>query len=304
MQKTLGLPADGKIQHRIVSKLKGSFSWWSTYRKSKLGVVGLVVFLLMILMALLAPVIATHDPREMTPELWQLPSKAHFLGTTSVGQDVFSQLLYAGRMSLLVGIITALITNIAGTLIGLVAGYFGGWLDEIIMRITDIIMILPNLPLLIILAQFMGPGIPTIIFVISMTGWTGMARQIRAMTLTLKEYQYVESTKALGASSMQIIIKHILPNVFGIILSHYVMSVIGIILLETGLSFLGFGDPMRPSWGQMLSLAQSDAAFSRGAWWWWFPPGLCITVLCCAMAFIGMTLNDHFVLRVRRGGRA
>ncbi|MCX6013528.1 MAG: hypothetical protein NTV30_09010, partial [Chloroflexi bacterium] len=138
MQKTIGLPAnDSKLQW-MKNKLKGLFGWWPTYRKSRLGVLGLVVFLLMIILALLAPVIATHNPRQMTLDLWQLPSIKHYLGTSSVGQDIFSQLLYAGRVSLFVGVITALITNVVGTLIGLIAGYFGGWIDEIIMRITDI----------------------------------------------------------------------------------------------------------------------------------------------------------------------
>ena len=193
---------------------------------------------------------------------------------------------------------------VAGVTVGLIAGYFGGLIDEILIRIADILIIIPRLPLLIVLATLMEPGIPSIMFVIALTGWTGMARQIRALTLSLREYQYVQSTRAIGAGNAHIIIQHILPNVMGVVFANYVMSVTAIILLETGLSFLGFGDPMRPSWGQMLYFAQADGAFGRNAWWWWFPPGLCITILCAAMAFIGTTLNDRFVLRLKRGGRA
>ena len=280
------------------------FAWWSVYRKSSTGVLGLAIFLAMIAIASLAPVLATHDPRAMSPDSFLTPSTAHLLGTTATGQDVFSQLLYASRISLIVGIVTAAITNITGVVLGITAGYFGGWVDEIIMRITDIVMILPTLPLLIIMASFLGPGIPNIILVISLTGWTGNTRSIRALALSLKRYSYVDSVRALGAGNFRIIWQHILPNILGVALASYIMSVTGVILLETGLSFLGFGDPLRPSWGQMLYFAQGAGAFSANAWWWWIPPGLCITVLCFAMAFIGMDLNDRFVLRLRRGGRA
>lgn len=304
MQQPVRLPTNKKGLQRITSKIASLFAWWPTYSKNKLGVIGLFVFILMITLAILAPVIAPHDPRQMSTDIYLSPNRDYLLGTTAYGQDIFSQLFYSARISLLVGILTAIITNTVGTLVGLIAGYFGGLIDEILMRLADILIILPRLPLLIILAQLFGPGITTMIIVISSLGWTGMARQIRAMALSLKEYPYIESTRALGASNMRIIIRHILPNVLGVVLSHYVMSVVMIILLETGLSFLGFGDPLRPSWGQMLNFAQSAGAFSQGAWWWWLPPGLCITLLCASMAFIGMTLNDHFVLRLRRGGRA
>ena len=291
-----------KLLRGTTSNVKGLFAWWPTYRKSKMGVAGLIVFILLVMSIIIAPMIL--DKPAMSFDTWFRPSRAHLLGTDASGKDLFAYLFYAGRWSLLVGTITAFMTNFIGTVIGLIAGYFGGWIDELFMRFADVLVILPSLPLLIILAEIMGPGLLTIVFIISFTRWTSMARQIRAMALSLREYQYVESTKAIGAGSFHIVIRHILPNVLGIVFSHFVMSVINIILLETGLAFLGFGDPLRPSWGQMLHNAEANGAFSSGAWWWWFPPGLCITILCASMAFIGMTLNDRFVLRIKRGGRA
>ncbi|MCX6013803.1 MAG: ABC transporter permease [Chloroflexi bacterium] len=302
MQKSTGFPVNSINLKWFIDTTRNLFKWWSEYRKSKMGVIGLVIFIIMILAVLIGPMVL--KPPILSYDTYFPPSRQHLLGTSSAGQDLFSYIFYAGRMSLFLGIVIALITSITGTIIGLIAGYFGGLIDEFLMRFADILIILPGLPLLIILAEILGPGIPTIIFVISITGWTGMAREIRALTLSLKQYSYIESTKALGASDIHVIFSHILPNVMGIVFSHFVMSVISIILLETGLSFLGFGDPMRPTWGQMLNAAQMNGAFLRGAWWWWFPPGLCITMLCCSMGFIAMTLNDHFVLRLRRGGRA
>ena len=182
MQKPVRSSIYENVLQRIGNKIASLFSWWPTYSKNKLGVIGLFVFVLMIILALLAPVIATQDPRQMSTDTYLSPNRHYFLGTTAYGQDVFSQLFYSARISLLVGIVTSIISNVTGTLIGLIAGYFGGLTDELLMRLADILMILPRLPLLIILAQMLGPGIPTLVFVISVLGWTGMARQIRAMT--------------------------------------------------------------------------------------------------------------------------
>ena len=281
----------------------GIHNWWKEYRKSKMGVFGLVLFSILIIMLIFAPVIATHDPREMVLGGALPPSGEHLVGTDIKGRDLFSMLLYAGQISVSVGLITATIVIGTATIVGLFAGYFGGIIDELLMRIADVLMVLPRLPLLIVLASFMNPGIGTIIIIISVLGWTRPARQIRALTLSLKQYGYVESTRASGGSSLHIIFHHILPNVTGVIIAQFVMEVVAVILMETGLSFLGFGDPRNFSWGQILYWSQSYAAFVNGQWWWWMPPGLCITVLCFSLAFVGTTLNDRFVLRLNYRGK-
>jgi len=294
--KAKGIRLTGLIRAGIVN-------WWKEYSKSKMGVVGLVLFIVLVMLVILAPYIATHDPTLNTPERVQGPSLSHLLGTETRGRDLFSVLLYAGRVSLFVGVVTAAIVITTATLMGLLAGYYGGIIDEILMRIADILMVLPRLPLLIVLSTFLDTGIFSIMLIIAVLGWTRPARQIRALTLSLKQYGYVESTKASGGSSLHIIFHHIFPNVSGIVVAHFVMEVVAVILLETGLSYLGFGDPLRITWGQVLYWAQTNAALSSGWWWWWIPPGLCITVLCFSLAFIGTTLNDRFVLRLNSRGK-
>ncbi|MCX6013304.1 MAG: ABC transporter permease [Chloroflexi bacterium] len=257
-QRISGSPAHDNmpIHERSVKYIKKSFIWWKTYRKSKVGVLGLAVLIIMILLAVLAPVLAPYNPRAMIFPIWSAPNSTNWLGTTSVGQDVLSNFLYAGRTSLLLGIATAAITQVAGVAVGVIAGYFGGLVDEFVIRTSDIVRTIPQLPILILLSAFLGPGIPTIMLVISVTGWTHHARSVRALTLVVKQYPFVESTRAMGASRFHIIRHHIIPNLSGAILSSYIMGIVGVIGLETGLSFLGFGDPLRPSWGQMLYFAQ------------------------------------------------
>ncbi len=281
----------------------GIVNWWKEYRKSKIGVVGLILFAILIIALIFGTVIATHDPRQMVVGGAQPPSTEHLVGVDIKGRDLFSMLLYGGRVSVGVGLLTATIVISTATIVGLFAGYFGGIIDELLMRIADILMVLPRLPLLIVMATFLNPGIGTIIFIIAVLGWTRPARQIRALTLSLKQYGYVESTRASGAGPFHIIFHHILPNVSGVIVAQFVMEVVAVILMETGLSFLGFGDPRNFSWGQILYWSQTYGAFINGQWWWWLPPGLCITVMCFSMAFIGTTLNDRFVLRLNYRGK-
>jgi len=273
---------------------------WHVYKQSKLGVAGLIIVVGFAMVAILAPYIATHDPYLMSSEIFQPPSFSHLLGTNAVGQDVYSELIYGSRVSLAVGLIAASVVTALGALIGLVSGYFGGVADEVLMRVTDMVLVLPQLPLMIVLAAYLGPGLPTIVFVIVIIGWASLARQVRSQVLTVREYTFVEAAKALGASPTGIIVGHILPNITGILIANFIMGTVGAILFEAGLSFLGLGDPLHKSWGVMLYFAQVQGAFSMGAWWWIFPPGLCIALLGCSFIFIGTTINDRFGLRLGR----
>jgi ABC-type dipeptide/oligopeptide/nickel transport system permease subunit len=259
--------------------------------------VGLVIIIVIPLLVILAPYIAPLDPSVMSKNIFQSPSREHLLGTNAVGQDIFSTLLYAGRISLFVGFVGASIVLFCGATLGLISGYFSGWVDELIMRIADVLLALPPLPLMLVLAAYLGPGIPTIIFVIALIGWASIARQIRSQVLSTKEHSFVEASKALGASDIHIMIKHILPNLTGILVANFIMDVMMVILMEAGLSFLGLGDPLHKSWGVMLYFAQTEGAFSMGAWWWILPPGICIAVLGCGFSFVGTTLNDRFIIK-------
>ena len=280
------------------------FEWWRIYKRSRVGMIGLIMVIVLVVVILLAPIITTHDPAEMiTTDFLQSPSWNHPLGTTVVGQDVFSQLLYSGRVSLTIGLVVSSIVVTVGCVVGLISGYFGGMVDELMMRLVDVIMVLPRLPLMIVLAAYLDPGFWTIVFVLSVVGWAGIARQIRSQTLSCKEYTFVEAARALGAGDRHIIVNHILPNLFGIVIANFVMEIVFAILIESGLSFLGLGDPLRMTWGTMLYFAQAEGAFSLGAWWWVIPPGLAIALIGASFSFIGNTVNDRFVLRLARRGK-
>lgn len=304
----MGTPGGGKqgkgsLLMNAKQYIASWFGWWDTYKRSKVGIAGLVITVGLITVILLAPVLATHDPDTMTMDWLQPPSLDHILGTTSVGQDVWSRLLYAGRVSLLIAVIVSTASMIIAVVLGLLSGYFGGLFDELVMRLVDVMLILPRLPLLIALAAVLRGSIWTIILLLIVTGWSSTCRQIRAQTLSCKQHSFVEVSKSVGAGPFHIIKNHIIPNVAGVIIANWAMEIPLIILMESGLSFLGLGDPTTPTWGIMLYFAQQESAFSWGAWYWFVPPGVCIALLGIGFAFIGNTLNDRFVLRLGKRRR-
>ena len=249
-------------------------------------------------------IVSPYDNFEPYPQRYAPPSIRHILGTNSQSEDVWSRLLYSGQNSLMIGFVAAFLITTIGASLGMTAGYFGGVIEELVMRLADVLLILPRLPLLIVLSAYLTPGPWTVIMLLTVTGWAGIARSTRAQTLSVKEHSYVEAARSVGASNIRIIIQHIMPNVAGIIIANFVLEVVLVIMLEAGLSFLGLGDPLHESWGTMLYFSQNWGAFSGGAWWWIVPPGLCIALLGLAFAYIGNTLNDRFVLRLgsRRKG--
>jgi peptide/nickel transport system permease protein len=204
----------------------------------------------------------------------------------------------------MIGFVAAFLITSIGASVGMMAGYFGGVIEELVMRLADILLIMPRLPLLIVLSAYLRPGPWTVIMLLTVTGWAGIARSTRAQTLSVKQHSYVEAARSVGASNLRIIIQHVLPNVAGIIIAAFVMEVVVAILVESGLSFLGLGSLSHPTWGVMLHFAQTDAAFTWGAYWWIIPPGLSIALVGLGFAYIGNTLNDRFVLRLgsRRKG--
>lgn len=272
--------------------------FWKIYSERKTAIAGLVIVLVFILAIVFARYLAPYSPTLASGPTFAAPSLAHPLGTNDIGVDIFSQLLFAGRVSLTVGVVASAMVVIIGSIVGLVAGYFGGIVDEVLMRITDIVITLPRLPLMVVMAAYMKPGMWTIIFVYSIVGWASIARQLRSQILSTREATFVEASRAIGAGNAHIIASHILPNVTGIIIANGVMEVMFAILTEAGLSFLGFGNPTTPSWGMMLHFAQIQGAFLLGAWWWIIPPGLCIAIFCCGFQFVGTAMNDLFSLKL------
>lgn len=214
------------------------------------------------------------------------------LGADHMGSDLWSQLVYGTRISLLIGIVAALISVFIGTAIGIASGYIGGFVDEFFMRLADVMLSIPSMPVLIILSALMGKSVWNVVILIALFSWTSTARIVRSQTLTLKERSFVEAARASGASKSYAMVVHILPNVIPLVFASLVLLIPGAILLEATLSFLGLGDPTTPTWGRMLHNARSFGAFTSRSWNWILPPGLAITFLSLSFVFIGNTLDD------------
>lgn len=224
---------------------------------------------------------------------FRIPGQLHGpLGTDHLGADLWSQFVYGTRTSLMIGFVVAGLAVVLGTLIGIVSGYVGRWVDEVLMRIVDVLIAIPFLPVLIVVVAILGKNIWTLIVLVAIFSWMSIARLVRSQTLTLRERAFVEAARAAGASPGYIMAAHILPNVLGLVFASLVLLVPGAIITEATLSFLGFGDPRVPTWGRMLQNARGFGAFGELAWWWILPPGLALTVLAMAFVFIGNTLDD------------
>lgn len=276
---------------------------WADYRRNREGLIGLVALGVFVAVALLAPVLADPESLEVVnttdnPQ-WAPPSEFPPLGTDSYGRPIWDQLVYGSRISLLVGIAATLIAIVIGTVVGVAAGYFGGWTDSGLSRLTEWFLVIPFLPLAIVLAAILGPSVRNIILVIGITSWPTTARIIRAQVLTLKQRLYVERSRALGASGPHVLGKHILPNVTPLVLANATLTVPIAILSETALAFLGLGDPSAVSWGQMLEEAFSAGALGREAWWWYLPPGLCVIGVVLAFTLVGRALEEVLDPRLR-----
>lgn len=231
----------------------------------------------------------------------KIPGLIHgILGTDHLGNDLFSQLAYGGRISLFVGITVSVISVVIGIFVGVIAGYKSGALDEGLMRSVDILLAIPGLPLLIVLAAVYGSTLANLILVLSLLSWMGTSRVIRSMALSIKEATFVEAAKAVGAKGRRIILRHIIPNVLSIAFATFILGIPGAILAEASLSFLGLTDPTIVSWGRMLFNASSFGAFTRLQWWWILPPGLAITLLALSFVFIGHALDEILNPRLRR----
>ena len=276
----------------------------SRRRRRSLGVVGSVgVGFLALLTAVagLAPWVAPYDPEATSGAPFAAPTRAHLLGTNDIGQDILSELIYGARISLVIGALAALVAITLGTMVGLVAGYFGGWVDAVLMRLVDVVLVIPFLPLMILLAAYLGPSFWNIILVIGLLVWARPARVMRAQVLSVKTLDYVDAARALGASAGRIVRRHLLPAVLSLALAQFIMAASNAILIEASLSFLGLGDPTAKSWGSVLYYAQVRNAFLSGAWLWWvLPPGLLITLAVLGFAFTGFALEEVINPRLRR----
>jgi len=253
-------------------------------------------------MAVFAEQIAQHDPyRGDLDQLKQPPSATHLLGTDAAGRDVFARLVFGARISMLVGLTAVAISSVIGTLIGLVSGYAGGVVDNVLMRFTELVMTFPTFFAVILLVALIGPNILNVIVVIGVLGWTGLARLVRGQTLSLREREYVTAAQALGVPLWRILMRHVLPGVLPHVMVAATLLLASAILTEASLSFLGLGVQMPTStWGNMLNAAQSLPVLTNQPWLW-LPPGLCIALTVLAVNFVGDGLRD--ALDPRMGNR-
>jgi len=280
-------------------------SFWNIFSSDRAAVVGLAIFLAILFIAVFADLIAPYSPYERVGRPYERPSWKHLLGTNDIGQDIFSELIYGARASLFIGFLAAITGTAIGTLVGIVAGYYGGIVDEVLMRVVDIWLSIPSLLFAIFLAAVIlrTGGIPmfySVIFAIALTSWPPVARLVRSATLSIKERPYIESAVALGASSSRIMMRHILPNVAPLVLVEVVVRTAIAMLTEATLSFLGLGDPTLKSWGTILHFAMVKNALILGLWWWFLPPGLMIALTVLSVVLIGRGLEAYFNPRLRR----
>jgi peptide/nickel transport system permease protein len=274
------------------------------YRRNSMGMIGLGILAFFLAVALFAPLIASKEGLDPTCACagrpFQPPSLSYPFGTDDLGRSVFTLTVWGSRISLMVGFFATLISILIGSVIGIVAGYFGGWVESVLMRLTDWGLVIPFLPLAIVLASILGPSLGVIILVIGATSWPSTSRLVRAQVLSVKTRPYVERARALGAGRWHMTTRHILPNVGPIIFANTVLLVAIAILSETTLSFLGLGDPLSISWGTILEAAFNAGASTAGNWWWLVPPGLAIVLVVLAFTMCGYALDEILNPRLRR----
>jgi len=264
-------------------------------KKNKLAVFGLSVLGLFVLLAIFAPLIAPYDPSDIVENETLPPSLKHLFGTDDLGRDIFSRALFGARISLTVGLVAVIIAISIGTLFGAIAGYYGGLVDSAVMRFVDIMLAFPSIFLILAIQVMLTPNIYNVMIVIGLTSWMGVARLVRGEFLRIRELQYVEAARAIGASDLRIIFRHILPNATAPIIVAATLGMAGAILTESALSFLGLGvQPPMPSWGNMLMDSQ---AYMRDAPWMAIIPGLLILITVLSLYFVGEGLREHLNVR-------
>jgi peptide/nickel transport system permease protein len=263
--------------------------WRSLLRNRKMRV-GLVIVGFFGLVAIVGPMVVSNADQNSDDALVG-PSAAHLLGTTNTGQDVFKLLMASTRGSLTVGVTVGVLATFISILIGVVGGYAGGRYDEGLSLFSNVFLVLPGLPLVILLTDYMQSRGPVAVAgIIAITGWAGAARVLRAQTLSVRNRDYVDAARVSGEPAWRIIVSEVLPNLLPIIAAQFIFAVLGGILIEAALAFLGLGGST--SWGSMLFFAQNAQALSLGAWWWFVPPGLCIAVLGAGLALINFSLDE------------
>ena len=296
---------------------KKAMATWKVYRRNRLGMTGLVALLAFIVISVFAPQVmwvlahisgwpSVYGPFDEVATVGSglPPTKDHWLGTDIRGNDILARTIYGSRVSLLVGLVATVVSMGLGTIVGLFSGFWGGWRDELLMRVTDVFLVLPWLVLMIVLAALLpgGPSVMKVVFVIGITGWSGTARMVRAQVMSIKNRTFVERARSAGAGDSYVVRKHIFPNVFPLVFANSVLTVALSILSESTLSFIRLGpDPTKVvTWGNMLEDAMTGHAFLNELYLWILVPGLCIVFVVLSFTLIGSALDEIFNPKLRR----
>lgn len=283
-----------------VAPSRGHRNWlWQVVAESWQAKIGLAVLAVFIILAILAPWIEPYDIHTRVGPVFAPPSLKHPLGLDDGGVDMVSLLIQGGRISLIVGFAATLIAMVIGGGVGVLAGYFGGATDVVLMRITDYFLVIPDLPLAIIVAAVWGASLTHLIFVIALLLWTGTARIIRAQVKSVRERVYVKRARSIGASDVRIILRHVLPQIGPLLIANTVLTVAVAIFDETALSFLGLGDPTAITWGSIIEFAFLRTAISSGAWWAVIPAGLCVALVIMGCFWFGQAIEDALNPRLK-----
>jgi peptide/nickel transport system permease protein len=262
-------------------------------------VIGTVIVGFFVLTGIIGPFFV-GSPNQLSHTELAGPSLSHWLGTTQIGQDVFAQLVFSARASLEIGAGAGLLATLVSVIVGISGGYAGGIIDEVLNLLSNVVLVIPTLPLVIvILADVKTSGLLPLIVIIALTSWAAAARVLRAQTLSVRNREYVLAARASGERSWRIVFVEIMPNELPIIVSNFIFAMIFAILTQAALAFIGLGDPTLLTWGNMLNIAYNDEALSVGAWWWFIPPGLCIALLGMGLALINFSLDELLNPRLR-----
>ena len=299
----IAIPASEPLSARVLDRVHAVWKAVTLNRKMAVGSAILGAF---IIVGLVGPFFMTIDPN-MTSHLFLAPpSPAHLLGTTVVGSDIFSQLVYGTRTSVFWGLGTGVLVTLLSIVVGLISGYFGGLVDDLLTLCTNVSLVLPALPLVIVLAAYFPRGPLTISLVIVFTNWAWQARVLRSQTLSLRHREFVMAARASGEDAWRIIFFEIFPNEIGLVVAGFVSTTVYVVLTWAALEFLGLGDGTIPSWGSILYWAQQAGALGAGLWWWFIPPGLCIAVLGAGLSLINFGIDEIADprLRVERPAKA
>lgn len=315
------LPVSEPVKEKLRLSGKKTLATLRIFRKNTLGVIGVGILVFFIILAVFAaqvmlvlswvsgatghPWSSPYGPFDITDDgVMKPPSPEHWLGTDADEADILSKIIYGSKVSLEIGLVAAAVSMGLGTLVGLLAGFWGGWRDEVLMRITDVFLVLPWLALMIVLATVLpgGQSVGKVVFVISVTGWSYTARIVRAQVLSLKERGFVERARAIGSGELHIVRRHVFPNVFPLVFANGIITVALSILSESTLSYIALGPPPTKvvTWGNILYAASQRNAMGNGLYWWIIVPGLCIVFVVLSFTFIGYALDEIFNPKLRK----